>query len=479
VRPAKLVSGVVSLVSRRPIVVILVVAILVRVVTMAVLQSWRFPDQWSFGYEIGYLGRSLVQGHGFSFWGIPTAKYPPVYPLLVAATFATLGIDSTPSAVALLLFQSVCAAVAAVCLTTVGSRFFGRRVGIIAGLVWAVYPSSIVTSVVRVWYSEFSIMLFFLLLVIADPSKRDRLALRAACLGALSGLLAITEPTMLVVAGLVFLWVMRKRKLTREWLRPALAWAIAGAVVVSPWAIRNSVVLGTPSIVKTNLGLELFFGNNPFSTGGGIDREREQALAALDEGEHTYYRDQPEDDYFNYLGRKALGWIRQHPKEFVRLSAKRVWFFWGEFPSSGPEMWSRYSRVLLVWYAPTALLAILGLWWSVRRRLDFAPVWLFLSVYPIPFYVTHVQLYRYRYPVEPFLVLLAAIPVATWCVHLAKRLTSTLHPGGPPVPGKTDEEGVEGDQGGPSMPRTRCEPNGQAEFRHQEISREGVQNGEA
>lgn len=423
-KQATLASRVVHLLSRQPAVFIFVTAVLVRVLCMVVLRSWRFPDQWSFGYEIGYLGRSLVEGHGFSFMGIPTAKFPPVYPLLVAAAFATLGVYSTPAAVTLALFQSVCAALTAVCLTAVGGRFFGRKEGIIAGLIWAVYPSSVVNSVVRIWYSELSILLVFLLIVTA-VSLKGPLVLRVACLGGLSGLLVITDPTMMVYSALLFLWALRKCKLTWGLIRLATVWTVVAGVVVAPWAIRNWVVLGTPGVIKSNIGLELFFGNNPYSTGGGIDKERGQALAALNEEEHAYYEGLSEKAYFDYLGKKALDWIRTHPARFVQLSAKRLWYFWGKFPSSGPEMWSRYSGVQLVWYVPIALLALYGFWHSVRRRLDFVPIWLFLVVYPISYYVTHVQLYRYRYPVEPFLILLAAIPLTIWYLRIAKRLPLT------------------------------------------------------
>lgn len=396
-----------------------------RVLCVVVLRSWRFPDQWSFGYEIGYLGRSLVEGHGFSLMGTPSAKFPPVYPLLVAAAFATLGIYSIPAAVALLLFQSVCAALTAVCLITVGSRFFGRKEGIIAGLIWAVYPGSVADSV-GIWYSELSIMLVLLLIIIAD-SKQFPLALRVVCLGGLSGLLAITDPTMLVYSVLLFLWMLHRCKLTRGWIRLAVVWTITAGVIASPWAVHNWLVLGTPTVIKPSFGLELFFGNNPHSTGGEIERERQQALAALNQEERAYYEGLSENAYFDYLGKKALDWIRMHPKEFVQLSAKRLWYFWGKFPSSGPEMWYRYHQVQLVWYVPIALLAVYGFWHSIRRRRDFVPIWLFLLVYPIPYYVTHVQQYRYRYAVEPFLVLLAAIPVTIWFVHMEKPWNHYAH----------------------------------------------------
>jgi hypothetical protein len=33
-------------------------------------------------------------------------------------------------------------------------------------------------------------------------------------------------------------------------------------------------------------------------------------------------------------------------------------------------------------------------------------------IYPLPYYLTHVARGRYSYPVEPFVVLLAAVPLA-------------------------------------------------------------------
>jgi hypothetical protein len=398
---------------------------------MVVLQSWEFPDQWSFGYEIGWLGRSLVEGHGFSFVDtasgeFPSAKFPPVYPLLVAGSFAIFGVYSKAAAIILLLFQSICAAVTGVSLVILGSRFFGRKEGIVAGLIWAFYPSSIFHSVVRIWYSEMSIMLIFLIIMTADSVKRFHLLLRVVCLGALTGFLVITDSTMMVYSALILIWMLYKLKVRlRKWIGLAVIWVIAAGVVTSPWAIRNWLVLGTPSILKSNFGEELFLGNNPYSTGGGIDREREQAMAALNEEEHSYYRNHSEHSYFSYLKKKAFEWIRMHPSRFVQLSAKRFWYFWGKFPSSGPGIWSIYSWFQLVWYIPITLLALYGLWYSIRRQWNPVPVWLFLLVYPLPYYVTHVQLYRYRYPVEPFIVLLTAIPLTVWLGRFLEALTST------------------------------------------------------
>jgi len=392
---------------------------------MLVLTSWNFYDHWQFGWEVGKIGQSLALGHGISVENIPIpiAKFPPVYPLIVGGIFTVFGVYSTASAVMLFLLQSIFSAFTATFLAFLGRHFFGRKEGITAGFVWAFYPTSILYSVKFVWYSEFVVMLVLFLIIIAFGLKSLSLFTRVACLGGLSGLIVLTDSTMTVYPVLLLLWMMYASKLTlNKWILSGIIWFIAFGICVSPWGIRNYLVLGTPAILKSNFGLELFFGNNPYSTGGGIDKERYQALDALDQEESDYYRKLSEHAYFGYLQKKALEWIRQNPVKFLQLSVKRIWFFWGKFPSSGPGPWNRHTWKQVVWYVPIALSALYGILFCIGRRRDLIPIWLFLLIYPLPFYITHVQLYRYRYPVEAFLVLLAAVPLAIWFTHFWSRL---------------------------------------------------------
>jgi hypothetical protein len=68
---------------RKYLLAIFTIAIVVRIGCMVVRQSWELPDNWQFGYEIGQIGQSLADGHGFTMrsWAAryaPTAKFPPV-----------------------------------------------------------------------------------------------------------------------------------------------------------------------------------------------------------------------------------------------------------------------------------------------------------------------------------------------------------------------------------------------------------------
>lgn len=214
----------ISSLSRKYFLTIFTTALVVRIVCMVFLQSWELPNQWQFGYEIGKIGKSLADGHGFSIANTPTAKFPPIYPVLVGGSFVIFGVYSKAAAVILFLFQSICAAFTAVFLAVLGNRFIGRKEGFIAGLIWAFYPSSIFHSVVRVWYSELTIMLLLILIIIATLVRPFKLFNKIALLGGVSGLLILSDSAMSIYPVLLLLWMMYARKLT------LMKWILTGVI---------------------------------------------------------------------------------------------------------------------------------------------------------------------------------------------------------------------------------------------------------
>lgn len=52
-------------------------------------------------------------------------------------------------------------------------------------------------------------------------------------------------------------------------------------------------------------------------------------------------------------------------------------------------------------------LALAGLFWSGGYWNRASLILLFVAMYPLVFYLTHVTLYRCRFPIEPFLLILA------------------------------------------------------------------------
>jgi hypothetical protein len=195
-------------------------------------------------------------------------------------------------------------------------------------------------------------------------------------------------------------------------------WGITAGVVMSPWIIRNWLVLGSPNPLKSNLGMEIFFGNNP---GTESWRELRKEFSALhQQQDHT--TGGTEVAFSRYLRNKAFNWIRKNPSEFVSLTAQRIWQFWVINQRVGSETWLR-----LIYFAPVMLLALYGLRYTFRRAWQLAPIWLFLLAYPLPYYLIHVDRGRYSYPAEPLLVLLAIVPLAMW-VNSRLEVRNTAKP---------------------------------------------------
>lgn len=392
----------------RLLVLIAAATVLVRLAAMVLLQSWEFNREWAFGFEMGRMGYWLAEGEGFTLDGeAPTAHFPPVYPLVVGALFHIAGPYTPAAAVGLFLFQTACAAVTAVMLAVIGDRLFGRRAGLVAGFLWVILPASIFYSAVHIWYSELAVMLVVLAAALVVTAERVPRARRVALLGGLSGLIVLIDSTMgLYLALLLLAMLLTRRVGVARFVGSCLAWGFAAAIVVSPWMLRNARTLDSARLAKSNFGLVLFTGNNSFSSGTNDRSEIAQAFAALDQEELQYHRNQSEIVYYDYLRDKALEWIRTHPSHFLQLTGKRVWYFWVMIPN-GLKSWLH-----LLYFGPLAILAAYGLWRSRRRIWELSPVWLFLVVYPLPYYITFLRHGRYTYPVEPFVLLLAAVPLA-------------------------------------------------------------------
>jgi len=394
--------------------------LVVRMASMCLIRSWEFPDQRSFGFEMGQLGASLAAGKGFvSTWDgkSPSALFPPLYPLVVASSFLIFGTYTKAAAVAVFLFQSTCSAIAGVLLAVLGSRLFNRRAGIIAGLGWALYPSSIFFSVNRIWYSEFVVMLTVGTMAIALVARDDPAIRWIILLGAVSGMIILTDSSMLLYLPLLVIWTLVSEKLTvSKGVLLGVLWALIASVVVSPWLVRNWIVLGTPSLLKSNFGNELFAGNNPFSSGTNDATENAMAFKALD-NELRQVEGQSELAYNRYLQRKALEWIHANPTSFLRLTVRRLGYFWLRSPRRGS-----LPSIHFLAYAPFLIAVIVGCRHLLPHWRSLTPVWLFLLVYPVPYYFTHVSVYRYRYPVEAAVLLLSVLPVSLWTGPLADRL---------------------------------------------------------
>lgn len=368
---------------------------------------------WDWGYEQAAVAQSIAEGEGFADpfrQGTgPTAWAAPAYPLLLGGLVAAFGGITVEVAWIALALQALAGAATSWFLWRLGRALCGPRLGVLAAALWAVHPMAVYLSVSLVWDSTFVAMfLAWFLGALAErgraPSPRE-----AAGLGLLLGITLLVNPAPLALVPLVVVWLWRSADAAGSLRRIGVVLGVA-ALVTSPWVVRNLITLGTPQI-RSNLGVELFVGNNDGARGpfnGALH-------PAYNAAEMERYRELGEVAYSKDARGRALDWIRGNPAAFARLTAVRVQRFWvGPDPRDGIVLgtgetrrrdWMGWIKWLAHAAVGAAALAGAVLW---RGRPGSALlVRGALLLYPLVYYVTHV-FERYRLPLEPIAVLAAA-----------------------------------------------------------------------
>lgn len=219
----------------------------------------RFDDS-IFYYQVA---DSLAEGRGYvDPWGRgQTAQWPPAYPATLALAFLPLG-KSLLAAKAL----NVALAVISVILTyLLASRLFDRRVGLLAALLLAVFPSRVYLSTLVMAENLFvpAFLLALLLMVTWGLAGRRPTALQSLAVGAAIAFAALTRAEgVWLLAPAVIVWFFASR-----------GWAAAGrnitlvivgaALLLTPWTVRNAIQLDKFILVRPASSSNLGRGLNP------------------------------------------------------------------------------------------------------------------------------------------------------------------------------------------------------------------------
>jgi hypothetical protein len=187
---------------------------------------------------------------------------------------------------------------------------------------------------------------------------------------------------------------------------------------MSPWWIRNAVVLGTFVPFTTSGAANLYLGNNPHNPNAGTDwaHDAESALVARInalpselERQHAY-------------SKAALDYIKQNPEAFLRAAGKKFIRFWNIVPNAAEYKSAFYSVISAASFGPVLLLALIGAVRCWRQWRMLAPLYLIIGYFTLVYVVTIASL-RYRLPLEGLLIVLAAEPLTALLAMLCKRVT--------------------------------------------------------
>lgn len=201
------------------------------------------------------------------------------------------------------------------------------------------------------------------------------------------GLLALMTKATLTILPPLLVWM-------RGGLKAGIVAIFLYAALLSPWIVRNAMLLHAFVPFTTSATWNLWHGNNDYDA---ADETRVARVLA----------DVPEIQRSRMYLAMAADNIAQHPIWFLRRCAVRFGQFWNPLPNA-PE----YRSGLFPWvsglsFGPVLLLALGAVWTYRGRWRELLPIYALIGYFTLVHVLTLASI-RYRLPIEPYLIVLAS-----------------------------------------------------------------------
>jgi len=375
------------------------VAVAIRLIhVFAVRDSvwFRYPIIDAATYHDAALAIAAGQGHPDRvFW------QPPGYAYFLGAIYAMTG----GSDLVARIVQCLLGGVTALLTARIGTLVFGRGVGVAAGYAAALY-GTLVYFDATLLTPALGIPLLLAGIWLGLRAERERAAPRLwAGAGAFTGLAAIVTANALVLVP-VLAWRAR----TRWWIV-----VVSALLAVLPLTLRNAARGGEAVLISSNMGINLYIGNNAHydeTVGVRPDLQWRRLTA---EPRRVGIRDAAGGSA--YFVRRVIQYAASEPAGFLLLQLKKLRLLLG-----GDEIYRNQaiypdrnaSPVLaaLLWKIPGLAfplglllpLAAVGLAVGARRTPLLSVSILVYALSLVAFFIAA----RYRLPLVPLLLVFAA-----------------------------------------------------------------------
>jgi 4-amino-4-deoxy-L-arabinose transferase-like glycosyltransferase len=377
----------------------LVLAIILRLTAAYLLPDQNFPD------AVGYrqAGRDL-----WSSGMLGTPYWMPLYPALVGLTGAgwgQLALDIALSTSAVWLIHRIVVVV-----------FADEAAALLAAFMIAIYPYFIFYAVVGLSESLFIALLLGAFLCWYRGSFGI-----AAVLIVLS---ILTRPSIELLVPFLVLYfaVVIHRLPTVLVVRNLFVYSIVYIALMSPWWMHNYRAYG--SFVRLDLasGFVFYSGNNPLNrTGGGIAGQDfdEKFLDGVPE---PVARDRA-------MWNAGMSYVAENPRRFLELARLKFLRFWRLWPYVQDYATPLYVVASLISFVPVLILsAIYLIFWGWREHTRIAPI-LAWGAYLTLIHMIFIGSLRYRLPLEPFMIMFAAVAIVRLGRAVMKAAQKITKPG--------------------------------------------------
>jgi 4-amino-4-deoxy-L-arabinose transferase-like glycosyltransferase len=318
----------------------------------------------------------------------PDAFVTPGYPVFLAALlWLGRALRLADQLAVVRLVQAVLSVAALVPLHAATRALGGRRAAGFAVAMAVVYPSWYMAQNRVLTEALFAFLFVTWLWLWTRVRERGSLHLHAAA-AAVFALAILVRPAILPILAIVYAIEFAERADRRRVVLGALAAALTFAALMSPWWIRNRVVLGETVLFATQSGNPLLRGTDPWDPYDNVGP--------------TVIEDVPEELHTQVAVERIREGLRTEPLNWIAwFTVGKFWWLWGK---PWMETWwlsqvLHYVTVLVLGWAGV----IFGL---AHRKLR----WLAISMIAVTLlHQLFIPIPRYMFPLTPAMFLLGGV----------------------------------------------------------------------
>ena len=272
-----------------------------------------------------------------------------------------------------------------------------KNIGKIAALIFALYPFSIFYSFNAVSETLFVFLLYASILMFYK---------KKFLLGYILIIFSIyVKPTADIFAPfllLSFFFLIYKYS-SKKVLRELFIFYILYSILFSPWWLHNWKKYD--GFVRINLsgGYHLYSGNNPENLSGG-------GIGGVDVN-HGWTDDDIEKrgiEFEKKFKSDAFNYIKENPKTFIKLSFIKFKRFWQLYPYAEEYKGTFYKFVSIFSYGLVLLFSILFFISNIKKFFFKISPLVIIILLTTAIHCITIASVRYRFPIEPILIIFAA-----------------------------------------------------------------------
>ncbi len=316
------------------------------------------------------------------------------------------------------MVQAVLSSLSAVMIWWLGTRLFSNRVGLMAGIIAAIYGPFLFYSgaILTPALIDFLVLTMLVALELYRSSPGWKKTLIA---GLLLGLASLGRGNAVLLVPFAFLFFRLNQKTLRKALIHGALFAGGAASLLLLVSARNYLVEKRVVPVSANYAA-FYIGHNEHAN--GLYTLPEFIGSASFEGEvggtkaavsKIMGRPVTVAESARYLFSEGWRFARQNPLQEIRLAARKFYFFWNrtESPTNLNYYFARdfswILRLLPLTFGMVAPFALLGMFFARSRWREHSILYLHISVYLATCVLFFVSA-EYRIPAVPVLILFAS-----------------------------------------------------------------------